>query len=542
MILDTLSVPYEILEANNRIGGRIYTYRFNGEAGRNAPIDDPARYDYVDIGAMRFPNIPFMKRVFDLFEELGMTEENRMLVPYQYSAANTFELFNGFRHSSADSAPEDFDIFGVSETKGGAVPDAFVAQGADTVAAEVFLPYRDAFEKLPFPEAWKLLTAEDPYSTRGYLLAKKDYPETVVEWLETFESATGLYNNAFVESTMDAMDFGSSSATTDAGIRGKDLDYPWYCIDGGADHLTTRMVNRIDTKPITGTRVTKIERTESGEMKVVYRTHGKYLMTYSQVICTVPLGCLAAIDIPKDDLSYMQRLAIRSLNYDTSTKIALKFESRWWEDTKVMGEGRTIKGGISSTDIPIRTCVYPSYGFHATGKVPGVMLASYTWAQDAQRLGGLAQGKGTEADGLLVELTLNNLSHLHGVPREKFGKLVDHYAYNWHNDENARGAFALFGPGQFGQPTRNNSMFASMKAPAADGKLHVAGEATSVHHAWVLGALNSAWRAVYNALGQLDPEEAVEKRKLLVDRWGIPDEETTKMLDHLAVLAQYKAI
>ena len=164
---------------------------------------------------------------------------------------------------------------------------------------------------------------------------------------------------------------------------------------------------------------------------------------YSQVICTAPLGCLADIEIPVDDLSYLQRMAIRSLNYDTSTKIALKFESRWWEDPKVMGEGRTIKGGISSTDLPIRTCVYPSYGFKATGKVPGVMLASYTWAQDAQRLGGLAQAKGTEADKLLVELTLNNLSQLHGVPREKFGRLLDHYAYDWHHSENARGAFAL---------------------------------------------------------------------------------------------------
>lgn len=187
------------------------------------------------------------------------------------------------------------------------------------------------------------------------------------------------------------------------------------------------------------------------------------------------MGCLADIEIPVDDLSYLQRMAIRSLNYDTSTKIALKFESRWWEDPEIMG-GRTIEGGISSSDIPIRTCVYPSYGFTANGKVPGVMLASYTWAQDAQRLGGLSQGKGTKADQLLIDLTLRNLSQLHGVPVEKFGPLLDHYTYNWHNDENARGAFALFGPGQFSQHELENSLFASVKAPAAGGKLHIAGE------------------------------------------------------------------
>ncbi|KAJ6577172.1 hypothetical protein B0H19DRAFT_1207739 [Mycena capillaripes] len=552
MILDTLKLPYEIFEASDRIGGRIYTHRFNGEEGRDAPVNDPARYDYVDIGAMRYPNISFMERVFDLFERLDMFKDN-LLIEYKYSAKNTFDLFNGVRHNSADSTAQGEDIFDVSEKRGGTVPDEFVAQGVDNVASEIFEKYSKAFRELPFAEAWKLLTLEDHYSTRGYLLGNKGYPEPVVEWLETFETATGLYNDAFVESTMDAMDFGSPTAKMDAGgvglpegsqIETKELEYEWYCIDGGSDHITTRMHQKISHKPVTRARVTKIESTSSGDINVVYHTHdGKAVeKKYSQVICTVPLGCLAAIEIPRQDLSYVQRMAIRSLNYDTSTKVALKFESRWWEDPAIMPNRRTIKGGISSTDLPIRTCVYPSYGFHATSKVPGVILASYTWAQDAQRLGGLTQGKGTEADKRLVEITLQNLSQLHGVPVEKFGKLVDHYAYNWHNDENARGAFALFGPGQFGQPERGNSMFASMMAPAANGRLHFAGEATSVHHAWVLGALNSAWRAVYHALGQLEPKEMEAKRAELEKEWGVPDEMDTDSLVKLAILAQAKML
>ena len=98
-----------------------------------------------------------------------------------------------------------------------------------------------------------------------------------------------------------------------------------------------------------------------------------------------------------NDLSYTKRIAIRALNYDTSTKVALRFQTRWWEDPQVMKKHGPIKGGASNTDMPIRTCVYPSYGWHATGPLPGVLLASYTWAQDAQRLGGLAQGKDSEA-------------------------------------------------------------------------------------------------------------------------------------------------
>lgn len=255
---------------------------------------------------------------------------------------------------------------------------------------------------------------------------------------------------------------------------------------------------------------------------------------YSQVICTVPLGCLAAIDTTQCELSYMQKMAVRTLNYDTSTKVALKFDKRWWEDGQIMN-GRTIEGGSSSTDIPIRTCVYPSYGLNCGAEAPGVLLASYSWSQDAQRLGGLAQGAGTEADAILVERTLDNLSTLHGISREDMGELQDHYALTWHNDVNALGAFALFGPGQFGTPDEAHhfdSMFTSMKTPAGYGKVHFAGEATSVHHAWILGGLNSAWRAVFNAVD-------AGKKQELIDEWGVPDEEDPAQLPLLTKIALF---
>lgn len=75
---------------------------------------------------------------------------------------------------------------------------------------------------------------------------------------------------------------------------------------------------------------------------------------YSQVISTVPLGCLSGIDVEGCGLSYTQRLAIRSLQVMPSTKIGIKFETRWWQDPDVIGETTTIRGGQSTTDIPIR--------------------------------------------------------------------------------------------------------------------------------------------------------------------------------------------
>lgn len=69
MILDYLSekleheygkhaakISYEILEANGdeRVGGRLYTHKFN-------PHSEPD-HQYYDVGAMRFPKNPVMKR------------------------------------------------------------------------------------------------------------------------------------------------------------------------------------------------------------------------------------------------------------------------------------------------------------------------------------------------------------------------------------------------------------------------------------------------------------------------------------------------
>ncbi len=51
LIFDHLGIPYDILEAASRPGGRILTHYFSTR-----------EHDYYDIGAMRFPKIPPMDR------------------------------------------------------------------------------------------------------------------------------------------------------------------------------------------------------------------------------------------------------------------------------------------------------------------------------------------------------------------------------------------------------------------------------------------------------------------------------------------------
>jgi hypothetical protein len=75
------------------------------------------------------------------------------------------------------------------------------------------------------------------------------------------------------------------------------------------------------------------------------------------------------------------------------------------------------------------------------------------------------------------------------------------------------GAFAFFGPGKF------QDLYMSLNYPAANGFLHFAGEAISVRHAWVEGALDSAWRAVREML--YFPGFTDKQRQTFFDHWGV---------------------
>ncbi len=89
---------------------------------------------------------------------------------------------------------------------------------------------------------------------------------------------------------------------------------------------------------------------------------------------------------------------------------------------------------------------------------------------------------------------------------------LDSHAYSWYNDEFSVGAFALFSPGQF------SSLLPALLAPAADGRLHFAGEALSSGHAWIIGALNSAYRSVAEILAVEGRMDLLEQ---LIEQWGV---------------------
>ena len=92
------------------------------------------------------------------------------------------------------------------------------------------------------------------------------------------------------------------------------------------------------------------------------------------------------------------------MNYSASTKILFQVRERIWEAE----DG--ITGGATVTDLPIRRLNYPT----PDPTTPrGVLLASYTWDQDAARWGAMDEET-------RLEEALEDVSKIHPRIREVY--------------------------------------------------------------------------------------------------------------------------
>jgi Monoamine oxidase len=207
----------------------------------------------------------------------------------------------------------------------------------------------------------------------------------------------------------------------------------------------------------------------AGSVTVHFRTRaGTDSVTGDYAVCTIPFGLLRHVDF-RPPLSRAKYRTIRQLNYNPSAKIFLQVRHRFWEST----DG--ILGGTTTTDLPIRRMVYPSHSNPDDQR--GVLLASYTWGQDAARWGSLSEEQ-------RISLAIRDVAKIHPeIVREVEGGS----SHVWHNDPWAGGAFALFEPGQ--ETALHNDII------VPDGRVHFAGEHCSLQHAWIEGALESGLRA-----------------------------------------------
>jgi hypothetical protein len=146
----------------------------------------------------------------------------------------------------------------------------------------------------------------------------------------------------------------------------------------------------------------------------------------------------------------------------------------------------------------------------------GSLINSKDWDSREQRHPELKLSAG-DSERFLLEQIYEDLAALHGQTPEWYeSETLDYYAFDWSHNGYTMGAYVYPGPGHF------SALYPSIVKPAARGRFHIGGEAASKRQTWVAGALDSAWRCVYEILVQ----ERSPKLADFLERYG--ENENTK--------------
>lgn len=473
-----------ILEANaNRTGGRIKTFR--------TVFSDKTLH--AEAGAMRLPD--FHPMVLALADKLGLRRRlfyNADVAPGAEPSGPVppvvYRSFTGETWTNGPTVPFQaptatgrtvIHVNGMTVTRAQYATDplpvnrSFSCQLSTTTAAAV----DQAFSTVTVPqtgriedqiEAWaKLIDSYDDYSTHRYLTDAAGWTLADIEAAGTLENLTSrlhyslfatLLDHAIITPTSRYWELeGGSASLTDALTRSL----------GGVIRRNRRMTSltqdangvRIQTTAESGTE----DGDQGGPQAPVETFEGDY------AIVTIPLTALRFCEFTPA-LSYPKRRAISALHYDSATKVLLEFKSRFWEH----GPGAFTGGGCVS-DTANRFTYFPSHVPESHG---GVVLASYTWSDEAMRWDSLT-------DDERYRFALDNMARLFG--RQVYDEYTGVGAtQSWTRNRYALGEAAIFTPGQL------HEYHAATRT--VEGRVHFAGEHTSLKPAWIEGALESAVR------------------------------------------------
>jgi len=414
-----------ILEAQNRVGGRVYTLR--GFA--------PGLY--AEAGAMRIP------RVHDL--TLGYCDQFGLeLRPFMMGNPRGLVHIGGKRMTAEQAGLEPGELpFELAENERGRSYDA-LWQEATRDLREMLVRDGDV--------AWdEIVRQYDQYSLREFLQLK-GFSEGAIEMYGVMNFVEADMNNAVIEELRE-----------DLGRAFEDMQE----IVGGMDNLPNAFYREIGDHVRFGAEVHAIDQ-DTDSVTVHFKTEaGRYSVTGEYAIVAIPFSVLRQIEVMTPFSREKQR-AIRQLNYSASTKILFQVRERVWE----ADDG--IHGGATVTDLPIRRINYPTPDPTTTR---GVLLASYTWSQDALRWGAMDEET-------RLEEALEDVAKIHPRIRDVYEVGASHA---WYDDRWANGAFALFAPEQ------QTELQADIVRP--EGRIYFAGEHCSLYHAWIQGALESGLKA-----------------------------------------------
>ncbi|MDT9681113.1 FAD-dependent oxidoreductase [Streptomyces sp. TRM76323] len=516
-----------VIEANgNRVGGRVKTFRKGGHENAKQPFADPRQY--AEAGAMRLPDShPLLMALIKKFD-LALQEFHLVDVEVDHPekrANRTWIHVNGIhvRRADYEKSPERVnDTFGVTGPHRTKTASAILAHALEPAHQLI-----RGKEGTALVNGWvEVLKRYGNWSMYRYLTEAAGLDTRTIDLVGTLQNLTSRLHLSFLHSFL-------SSALIDPRTK-------FWEIKGGSGVLADALYAPVKGKVRLDRRAVRVER-GGGKVRVHTVSEGgrtgergvTEVFEGDEAIITVPFSGLRHVSFDPP-LTYGKRRAITELHYDVATKVLLEFSRRWWEFTEeqwkealnsiedklydkyragrvkdgrylgahgsVKDLGVTIPGGLkecfaafrpamsgepdaahvrgggSVSDNANRFVFEPSHPVE--GSAGGVMLASYSWSDDALKWDAYPDD----------ERYLRALAGVQAV----YGRRCEVFftakckTQSWMRDHYAYGEASVLFPGQHAE------LFPDI--PTSEGPLHFAGDHTSVKPAWIEGALESAVR------------------------------------------------
>ncbi|KAM4703183.1 L-amino-acid oxidase-like [Rhinophrynus dorsalis] len=379
-----------VLEASNRVGGRVQTYRH------------PEGW-YGELGPMRLPSSHRIVREY--IRQLGL-----QVNPFISSDVDNLYLFNNIRKTQQEvmKNPNQFDFELTPSEKDKSVSTL----------------YDDSVEKLldemNGKDCNEILGKLDKSSKQSFLVEEGSLSRGALQMVGNYLNMNGQFYISFIESIIGELIFNSSRFEE---------------ITGGFDKLPTALHRRIGDVVRLNSTVEKVLRRQKSVI-VQYRkdkSSALTTITADYAIITATAKATKRIEFTPP-LSHSKNDALSFVHYTSATKVLLICNEIFWDADGIFG-------GRSSTDRPSRYIFYPSHNF-TSGK--GVLLASYTLEDDSMFFAALS-------DEQCVDVILDDLAAIHERPKEELRKACPKAVVKkWSQDPFSMGAFAYFTPYQFG--------------------------------------------------------------------------------------------
>ncbi|MFD5849923.1 flavin monoamine oxidase family protein [Cytobacillus oceanisediminis] len=425
-----------VLEATQRVGGRIFTMR--------EPFMDGM---YLDVGAMRIPHTHPL--VLEYIKKFRLkVNEFRNTTPQDLIFANGIKINRTIYQQNPDILR-----YPVAPHEKG--------KTAEELLTMAIKPVADFINQNP-AQNWNIIVREfDRYPMSFFLRYNPVGPSLSPGALESIKVLLGL--EGFPELSFPAI------LRELLPLFSPDIHF--YEVEGGNDKLPIAFLPQLKEDLYFGYQMTKIEQDPQQVTIHARHTLSQKPLTVSGdlAILTIPFSLLSFVEIvPRQSFSPNKWKAIRELHYVSSTKIGLQFKQRFWER-----EG--LQGGKLMTDLPIRFAAYPSHLIGSSGS--GIIMASYTWEDDTLSWDNLKEGD-------RIRNALDNLAVVHG--NQVYEYFLTGASHSWSQYPFSGGAFSMF------KPNQETELFPFIPVP--EGRVHFAGDHTSLAPGWIEGAIQSGIR------------------------------------------------